>query len=162
MPLGAVHPISVIGLLGLDLPVPDHSTLSRRAETLEVPRLRPRSNGEPVHLLVDSTGLRLCGPGEWLVETACCMGRRIGRTEPYPGCGSRDADVLRSSEVEHAVQGIGGNGHLGRLSPIRLGAQPAANDAFPARDIGLHQSTPVVPRGPLPTHAAALGNTSQM
>ncbi len=30
--------------------------------------LRPRSCSEPVHLLVDSTGLRLCGPGEWLVE----------------------------------------------------------------------------------------------
>src|SRR4051795_4821021 len=29
---------SVLQLLGLDLPVPDHSTLSRRAETLEVPR----------------------------------------------------------------------------------------------------------------------------
>src|SRR3954471_11297169 len=29
---------SVIGLLGLDLSVPDHTTLSRRAETLEVPR----------------------------------------------------------------------------------------------------------------------------
>ncbi len=29
---------SVIGLLGLDLAVPDHSTLCRRAETLEVPR----------------------------------------------------------------------------------------------------------------------------
>ena len=31
---------SVIGLLGLDLAVPDHSTLSRRAKTLEVPPLR--------------------------------------------------------------------------------------------------------------------------
>jgi hypothetical protein len=29
---------SVLQLLGLDLAVPDHSTLSRRAETLEVPR----------------------------------------------------------------------------------------------------------------------------
>ncbi len=57
---------SILQLLGLDLPVPDHSTLSRRAETLEVPR--PRSGSEPVHLLVDSTGLRLCGPGEWLIE----------------------------------------------------------------------------------------------
>jgi DDE family transposase len=28
---------------------------------------RPRPAGEPVHLPVDSTGLRLCGPGEWLV-----------------------------------------------------------------------------------------------
>jgi hypothetical protein len=57
---------SVLQLLGLDLPVPDHSTLSRRAETLEVPR--PKAGSEPVHLLVDSTGLKLCGPGEWLVE----------------------------------------------------------------------------------------------
>src|SRR3954462_10946617 len=54
---------SVIGLLGLALQVPDHTTLSRRAATLEVPRPRPRSDGEPMHLLVDSTGLRLCGPG---------------------------------------------------------------------------------------------------
>ena len=64
---------SLMGLLGLTLPVPDHTTLSRRAATLEVPR--PRSgnadagrDAEPVHLLVDSTGLKLCGPGEWLVE----------------------------------------------------------------------------------------------
>ena len=57
---------SILQLLGLDLPVPDHSTLSRRAETLEVSR--PRSGCAPVHLLVDSTGLRLCGPGEWLAE----------------------------------------------------------------------------------------------
>jgi hypothetical protein len=53
-------------LLGRDLAVPDHSTLSRRAETLEVPR--PKAGSQPVHLLVDSTGLRLCGPGEWLEE----------------------------------------------------------------------------------------------
>ncbi len=57
---------SILQLLGLDLAVPDHSTLSRRAETLEVPR--PKAGSEPVHLLVDSTGLRLCGPGEWLIE----------------------------------------------------------------------------------------------
>jgi hypothetical protein len=57
---------SILALLGLDLAVPDHTTLSRRAETLHVPR--PRCGREPVHLLVDSTGLKLCGPGEWLTE----------------------------------------------------------------------------------------------
>jgi hypothetical protein len=57
---------SIVALLGLDVAVPDHSTISRRAETLEVPR--PRPGREPVHLLVDSTGLKLCGPGEWVVE----------------------------------------------------------------------------------------------
>src|ERR687890_2317525 len=55
---------SILQLLGLDLAMPDHSTLSRRAATLEVPR--PKAGSEPVHLLVDSTGLKLCGPGEWL------------------------------------------------------------------------------------------------
>jgi hypothetical protein len=53
-------------MLGLDLAAPDHSTISRRGETLPVSRPRPGS--EAVHLLVDSTGLKLCGPGEWLVE----------------------------------------------------------------------------------------------
>jgi hypothetical protein len=68
---------SIIRLLGLELAVPDHSTLSRRAETLELPRPRPGS--EPVHLLVDSTGLRLCGPGEWLVEKHGSRTRRSWR-----------------------------------------------------------------------------------
>ena len=70
---------SIIGLLGLDLSVPDHTTLSRRAETLEVPRPKPDSNAEPVHLLVDSTGLKLGGPGEWLVEKHGTKARRSWR-----------------------------------------------------------------------------------
>ncbi len=76
---------SLIGLLGLSLPVPDHTTLSRRAATLEVPRLRssssPDGGGEaaPVHLLVDSTGLKLCGPGEWLIEKHGAKTRRSWR-----------------------------------------------------------------------------------
>ena len=69
---------SILRLLGLDLAVPDHSTLSRRAETLEVPR-PCSSSGGPVHLLVDSTGLRLCGPGEWLVEKHGTRRRRAWR-----------------------------------------------------------------------------------
>jgi hypothetical protein len=68
---------SILALLGLDLPVPDHSTMSRRAETLEVPR--PRCGREPVHLLVDSTGLKLCGPGEWLEEKHGTKRRRAWR-----------------------------------------------------------------------------------
>ena len=51
--------------------------------------------------------------------TPCCTDRPCGRTEPYPCPGSRDADVLRASEVEHAVQHAGGDGHLGLLTPVR-------------------------------------------
>ena len=68
---------SILQLLGLDLAVPDHSTLSRRAETLEVPR--SKAGSEPVHLLVDSTGLRLCGAGEWLEEKHGTKRRRSWR-----------------------------------------------------------------------------------
>ena len=38
---------SVIGLLGLDLAVPDHTTLCRRAATLEVPRPRRAATANP-------------------------------------------------------------------------------------------------------------------
>jgi hypothetical protein len=68
---------SVLRLLGLDLAVPDHTTLSRRAETLEV--ARPHGRREPVHLLVDGTGLRLCGAGEWLAEKHGTRRRRAWR-----------------------------------------------------------------------------------
>src|SRR3954452_24693095 len=70
---------SILHLLGLDLAVPDHSTLSRRAETLKMP-IPCQSSREPVHLLVDSTGLRLCGPGEWLIEKHGTRKRRSWRT----------------------------------------------------------------------------------
>ena len=46
---------SIVALLGLDLAVPDHSTLSRRAETLEV--ASPRPGSALAHLLVNSTRL---------------------------------------------------------------------------------------------------------
>jgi hypothetical protein len=69
---------SILRLLGLDLAVPDHSTLSRRAETLEIPQPCRGSRG-PVHLLVDSTGLQLCGAGEWLVEKHGTRRRRAWR-----------------------------------------------------------------------------------
>jgi hypothetical protein len=68
---------SVLRLLGLELAVPDHTTLSRRAATLEVPR--SRSGSGPLHLLVDSTGLKLCGAGEWLVEKHGTRTRRSWR-----------------------------------------------------------------------------------
>ena len=69
---------SVIALLGLDLTVPDHSTMSRRSKTLEMLPLR-RSGTGPLHLLVDSTGLKLGGAGEWLIEQHGTSRRRSWR-----------------------------------------------------------------------------------
>ncbi len=74
---------SIVGLLGLSLRVPDHTTLSRRAATLDVLPPGNASAGagsEPMHLLVDSTGLKLCGKGEWLLEKHGTATRRSWRT----------------------------------------------------------------------------------
>ena len=51
-------------VMGLDLKAPDHSTLSRRGEEVEVPRLC-REQEEPVHSVVDSTGLKISSAGDW-------------------------------------------------------------------------------------------------
>src|SRR3954447_2912474 len=48
----------------------------------------------------------------------CCMDRRCGRTEPDPCSGSCGADILGASEVQHSVQHVGGDRHLGCLSPV--------------------------------------------
>ena len=55
---------SLFGLMGLDLPAPDHTTLSRRGQHLKL-TLRRVPRGEPMHLIVDSTGLSIVGEGEW-------------------------------------------------------------------------------------------------
>jgi hypothetical protein len=98
---------SVIRLLGLDLAVPDHSTLSRRAETLEVPQPRASPGAEPMHLLVDSTGLRLCGAGEWLHEKHGTKVRRSWRKLHLgvdAGTGQIVASLLTPKDVDDGSQ----------------------------------------------------------
>ena len=58
---------SIMRMLEIDLPVPDHTTLSRRACGLPV-QMRWRNKTSDLHLIVDSTGLKLRGAGEWLFE----------------------------------------------------------------------------------------------
>ena len=58
---------SVLRLLGLALNMPDHTTLSRRSRGFAGRRPRVVPHG-PLHLLIDSTGLKLFGQGEWQEE----------------------------------------------------------------------------------------------
>ena len=69
LPLRATEGLvcSVLHLLKIDLPVPDYSTLCRRARHLPV-QLSTQTRTEPLHLIVDSTGLKLYGEGEWKVR----------------------------------------------------------------------------------------------
>jgi hypothetical protein len=49
---------SVARLLELDIDIPDHTTLSRRSSTLKKHVRNPDTAGGPVHILIDSTGLK--------------------------------------------------------------------------------------------------------
>jgi len=98
---------SILHLLGLELAVPDHTTLSRRATTLEVPQPRRPSthaggDAEPLHLLVDSTGLKLGGAGEWLVEKHRTKPRRSWR-KLHLGVDAATGQILASALTANAT-----------------------------------------------------------
>jgi hypothetical protein len=57
---------SLFGLMDLDLPVPDYTTLCRRAATVRI--TLPKKATGPLHLVLDSTGLKVYGEGEWKVR----------------------------------------------------------------------------------------------
>lgn len=69
---------SIFRLMKIDLPVPDHSTVSRRigAVEFELP-LKPSKKAR--HIVVDSTGLKVYGEGEWKVRTHGVSKRRTWR-----------------------------------------------------------------------------------
>ena len=60
--LGLVQ--SLLQLSGAHWPVPDYSTVSRRQKSLNV-QLKYQGNSQGLHLLVDSTGIKFLGEGEW-------------------------------------------------------------------------------------------------
>jgi Transposase DDE domain len=69
---------SIAGVLKIDLAIPDHTTLSRRGGGLTIlPKRIDRT--EPLHLLVDSTGLKIYGEGEWLDHKHGIRSRRRWR-----------------------------------------------------------------------------------
>ena len=55
----------MLRLLGLDLSVPDHTTLSRRGRACAGRQPRVRAGSGSMHLVLDSTGLEVFGQGEW-------------------------------------------------------------------------------------------------
>jgi IS5 family transposase len=69
---------SLLCLLGLALPVPYYTTLCRRQATLPV-NLAVSTAEEPRHILIDSTGLKVFGEGEWKVRQHGVGKRRTWR-----------------------------------------------------------------------------------
>jgi hypothetical protein len=80
LPLRATQGLteSLMKLLGLDLPVMTYSQLSRRCAVLEV-SLPRRKKHEALHMVVDSTGVKVFGEGEWKVRQHGYSKRRTWR-----------------------------------------------------------------------------------
>ena len=74
--LGLVE--SLLGMAGLDWPVPDYSTVCRRQKSLDV-QVRYRASDKGLHMLADSTGIKFLGEGEWKTKKHGAQRRRQWR-----------------------------------------------------------------------------------
>ena len=93
---------SIAAVLGVDIAIPDHTTLSRRSGGLTIlPKRVDRD--EPLHLLVDSTGLKIYGEGEWLDQKHGIRSRRRWR-KLHLGV---DADTHEIVAVELTPEDVG-------------------------------------------------------
>lgn len=70
---------SILKLMGYgDSKIPDYTTLSRRSAVLDI-ALELAKRAHPIHLVVDTTGLKIYGEGEWKVRTHGASKRRTWR-----------------------------------------------------------------------------------
>ena len=99
---------SVLALMCTDLEAPDHTTLSRRSQHLNLALDRIPAQG-PVHLIVDSTGLSIVGEGEWATAKHGNRGKR-GWKELHLGVdrsGVIVAQAVTEKTADDATTGIG-------------------------------------------------------
>lgn len=93
---------SLLKLAELDWPVPDYTTLCRRQKTLTV-SLGGRVSSGGLHLLVDSTGIKMMGEGEWKTRKHGASYRRQWR-KVHLGI---DAETLDVRAIEVTTNAIG-------------------------------------------------------
>ncbi len=68
---------SLFVMLEVDLDVPDHTTLSRRSRSLRIKPMAQRGS-KPIHLIIDATGLKVFGQGEWAQAKHGSKGAQAG------------------------------------------------------------------------------------
>ncbi|WP_244277640.1 IS5 family transposase [Pseudovibrio axinellae] len=96
---------TVLRLMKLDLPVPDFSTLSRRAGGLKLLSLKRQltARTEPIHLVVDSTGAKIFGAGEWQkAKHGAKLTRRTWR-KLHLGLDLKSGQILCSELTQESV-----------------------------------------------------------
>ncbi len=123
---------SLLQLSGLDWSVPDFSTLSRRQKTLAV-NIPYRGSEGPLHLLIDSTGIKVEGEGEWNARKHGGAKRRIWR-KVHLGI---DEKTLEIRAVEFTSSDIGDAPMLpellGQIPPDQEIGNVTADGAYDTR-----------------------------
>ena len=92
---------SIVTLLDLSLDIPDHTTFSRRSVGLSRTTSIPPTTG-PVHVILDSTGLKVYGAGEWQREKHGQRGRRTWR-KLHLAVNSDSGEILASELTTNEV-----------------------------------------------------------
>jgi len=85
---------SIARLMKLDIPVPDYSTLWRRGKGLHLPAQPAAKRTGPVHLVVDSTGLKIFGEGEWLQSKHKAKAKRKSWRKLHLGLDLGTGDIV--------------------------------------------------------------------
>jgi Transposase DDE domain len=96
---------SLLKLIGLQLPVPHYSTLCRRQKTLQVALPRPVKD-QALHVVVDATGCKVYGEGEWKVRQHGISKRRTWRklhVAVDEATGEIAAAVLTTNDVADSI-----------------------------------------------------------
>ena len=98
---------SVLSVMRVDLDTPDHTTLSRRSQHLAIEFHRVPAN-EPLHLIVDSSGLSFVGEGEWAAVKHGGRGPRGWKKLHLgvDGSGAIVARVLTGGSTDDAQTGL--------------------------------------------------------
>jgi hypothetical protein len=92
---------SIFKLMKIDLPIPDHSTLSRRLEVLPV-ELTVKAANSARHIVVDSTGVKVYGEGEWKVRTHGISKRRTWR-KLHLCVDEKTHEIIAAAATENSV-----------------------------------------------------------
>ena len=128
---------SIAKLLWVEVVVPDFSTLSRRGSSLKLQTKSRADNHAAIHLVVDSTGLKIFGEGEWCVQKHKTKLKRKHWCKLHLGLdlvsGEIVCDDLTTDEVGDptALQGL-----LDQIaSPVTQFLADGAYDGGPTRDL---------------------------
>lgn len=95
--------VSIVELMNLNITVPDFSTLARRKPDLRIENLSGiLDSDEIINIIIDSTGLKIVGPGEWH-ETKHNLKKRKSWRKLHIAIDKKSQKILSSELTTHEV-----------------------------------------------------------